>query len=86
MKNTKIINKAEPVKVMALFGYEMTPCQPLTFKRQGEREVEVTELVRAQIKFAGATTHHIFDVLSGRKSYRLDFNSRDLAWVLVSTD
>ena len=33
-------NQTERVEVMALFGYEMTPCQPLTFKRRGETEVE----------------------------------------------
>ena len=27
-------NKTERVEVMALFGYEMTPCQPLTFRRR----------------------------------------------------
>ena len=31
--------KEERVEVMALFGYEMTPCQPLTFKRRGEEEI-----------------------------------------------
>ena len=33
-------NKSERVEVMALFGYEMTPCQPLTFRRRGESEAE----------------------------------------------
>ena len=36
-------NKTEQVEVMALFGYEMTPCQPLTFRRRGQKETEVTE-------------------------------------------
>ena len=26
-------NNNERVEVMALFGYEMTPCQPLSFRR-----------------------------------------------------
>ena len=32
MKNN-INNNQERVEVMALFGYEMTPCQPLNFKK-----------------------------------------------------
>ena len=39
-------NKTEQVEVMALFGHQMTPCQPLTFRRKGEAEVEVTDLLR----------------------------------------
>ena len=36
-------SKQERVEVMALFGYEMTPCQPLSFKRRGDVSgVEVT--------------------------------------------
>ena len=60
-------NKTEQVEVMALFGYEMTPCQPLTFRRHGESETEVTELLRTTIRFAGGVALHIFDVLVGRE-------------------
>lgn len=81
MKNNKI-NK-ERVEVMALFGYEMAPCQPLYFKRIGGREVEVTELIRAQIKFLGASTKHIFDVMAGKIKYQLEFDSTDLVWTLT---
>lgn len=77
-------NKTEQVEVMALFGYEMTPCQPLTFRRKGEPEVEVTELLRTQIRFAGQTTLHIFDVLVGKEKMRLEFNSIDLSWTLLA--
>ena len=70
----------EPVEVMALFGYEMTPCQPLTFRRRGGRETEVTELLRTQIRFVGGVAFHIFDVLVGRERMRLEFNSHDLSW------
>ena len=84
MLNNKLNNtKSERVEVMALFGYEMTPCQPLSFKRRGESEVEVTELLRAHIKFAGNTTRHIFDVLAGQRKYCLEFNSGDLSWHLT---
>ena len=79
----KKLNKSERVEVMALFGYEMTPCQPLSFKRRGESEVEVTELLRTHIKFVGAATYHIFDVLVGNTKCRLEFNSVDLSWCLV---
>ncbi|MBQ3429811.1 hypothetical protein IJG21_00065 [Candidatus Saccharibacteria bacterium] len=82
MFTNKLNNKSERVEVMALFGYEMTPCQPLSFKRRGESEVEVTELVRTHIKFTGATAHHIFDIVAGQKRFALEFNSTDLSWYL----
>ena len=83
MKNFNNNNKTERVEVMALFGYEMTPCQPLSFKRPGDVETEVTELLRTQIRFAGQAAIHIFDVLVGRERARLEFNSRDLSWHLT---
>ena len=73
----------EQVEVMALFGYEMTPCQPLTFRRRGESETEITELLRTQIRFAGGVALHLFDVLVGREQMTLEFNSRDLSWHIV---
>ena len=76
-------NKTERVEVMALFGYEMTPCQPLSFRRQGESETEVTELLATQIRFVGDIALHIFDVLVGRERMRLEFNSRDLSWQII---
>ena len=76
-------NPKEKVEVMALFGYEMTPCQPLTFRRKGESETEVTELLATQIRFVGETALHIFDVLVGREKARLYFNSQDLSWYLT---
>ncbi|MDO4759292.1 MAG: hypothetical protein Q4A30_00695 [Candidatus Saccharibacteria bacterium] len=83
MKNNNL-KKQERVEVMALFGYEMTPCQPLSFKRRGElEEVEVTELLRTQIRFAGSAAMHIFEVLAGRERYKLAFNSTDLSWHLT---
>ena len=82
MKNFNNQNKTERVEVMALFGYEMTPCQPLTFRRRGEAEMEVTELLRTTTRFAGQATVHVFDVLVGREKVRLEFNSSDLSWSL----
>ena len=76
-------NKLEQVEVMALFGYEMTPCQPLSFRRRGESETEVTELLQTHIRFAGEVALHIFDVLVGRETHRLEFNSSTLAWHLT---
>ena len=82
MKNN--INKEERVEVMALFGYEMTPCQPLSFRRRGALEkVEVTELLSARVKFIGATAMYLFDVLAGRERYTLSFNARELSWHLA---
>ena len=83
MKNFNNNNKTERVEVMALFGYEMTPCQPLSFKRPGDIETEVTELLRTQIRFAGQAAIHIFDVLIGHRQARLEFNSMDLSWYLT---
>ena len=82
MKNFNKNNK-ERVEVMALFGYEMTPCQPLSFRREGESETEVTELIRTQIRFVGGVALHIFDVLVGREIRRLEFDSASLAWHLT---
>ena len=76
-------NQKEQVEVMALFGYEMTPCQPLTFRRRGESETEITELLRTQIRFAGGVALHIFDVLVGREKMTLECNSRDLSWSII---
>lgn len=82
MKNN--INKKEQVEVMALFGYEMTPCQPLSFKRRGQvGETEVTELLGTRIKFAGNIAMHFFEVMAGRERYELSFNSNDLSWHLT---
>lgn len=81
MKNFN--NNKEQVEVMALFGYKMTPCQPLNFRRKGESEIEVTELLRTQIRFVGGVTLHIFDVLVGRERVRLEFDSRNLSWYLT---
>ena len=64
------------------FIYEMTPCQPLSFKKRGESEVEVTELLRTHIKFVGTAAHHIFDIIAGHARYALEFNSTDLSWHL----
>lgn len=83
MKNFNKTNKTERVEVMALFGYEMTPCQPLTFRRQGESETEVTELLETRIRFAGEVALHIFDILVGKEKMTLEFNSRDLSWTLA---
>ncbi|MBR0465314.1 hypothetical protein IJJ02_00800 [Candidatus Saccharibacteria bacterium] len=83
MKNFNKNNKTERVEVMALFGYEMTPCQPLSFRRRGESETEVTELLATQIRFVGDVALHIFDVLVGRERVRLEFNSRDLSWQII---
>ena len=82
MKNNNF-NKKEQVEVMALFGYEMTPCQPLSFKRRGQAgETEVTELIGTRIKFAGNVAIHFFDVVAGKRKYLLAFNSQDLSWHL----
>ena len=81
MKNFN--KKTERVEVMALFGYGMTPCQPLNFRRKGEDETEVSELLQTQIRFIGGVAVHIFDVLVGRERMRLEFNSRELSWHLT---
>ena len=81
---TSTNNKTERVEVMALFGYEMTPCQQLTFRKRGDRrETENTELLRTHIHIAGQATLHVFDVLVGRDLMRLEFNSTDLSWHLT---
>ena len=81
-KKTKS-NQDEQVEVMALFGFEMTPCRPLSFKRADGVEVEVDELIRSRVKFVGATTLHVFDVIASGRKFRLEFNSTNLAWHLL---
>ncbi len=83
MHNINKNHQTERVEVMALFNYSQTPCQPLRFKRATGREVEVTELLRAQVKFVGGAAKHIFDCLSERQKYRLEFDSNNLAWTLT---
>ena len=85
MKNFTINNKQERVEVMALFGYEMTPCQPLSFKRRGGEEIEVQELLEAQVRFKGNFTRHIFDVKAENRTFRLEFDSAKLVWYLLPT-
>lgn len=83
MKNINI-NKKERVEVMALFGYEMTPCEPLSFKRRGEVEdTEVSELLGTRVKFENGSAHHFFDILANRTRYVLEFDSRNLFWHLT---
>lgn len=83
MKNNNNINK-ERVEVMALFGYEMTPCEPLSFKRIGDsRDFEVTDLLQTTVKFAGNVAVHIFDVMVGKTPCRLEFDASHLYWYLT---
>ena len=80
---TKQLNMQERVEVMALFGYEMTPCQPLSFRRQGEvKDNEVTELLATTVKFVRGVAKHVFDVTVGRDHCQLEFDSQTLAWYL----
>ncbi|MBR0480787.1 MAG: hypothetical protein Q4E46_01735 [Candidatus Saccharibacteria bacterium] len=82
---TKTNNNQERVEVMALFGYEMTPCQPLSFRRRGDvRDTEVTELLATTVKFIGGIARHIFDVTVGGEHCQLEFDSRSLAWYLTA--
>ena len=81
MKNN-INNNQARVEVMALFGYEMTPCQPLNFKKRSGEEFEVTELLQTHIRFIGNTAIHIFDVIAGQSNSQLSFNATDLSWHL----
>ncbi len=83
MKTTN--QKTERVEVMALFGYEMTPCEPLSFRRQSDaKEIEVQELLSSSIKFVGADVIHLFDVKALGKKLRLAFNAKTLAWSLIA--
>lgn len=82
-KKTNLINQDEQVEVMALFGFEMVPCQPLSFRRTDGTEIEVDELLKTTIQFVGANTLHIFDVIAEGRKFKLEFNSTDLAWRLL---
>lgn len=80
MKN---INTKEQVEVMALFGYKMTPCEPLSFKRKGDKEVEVSSLLATRVKFVDGIAYHVFDVRANQKRYTLEFNPSNLHWSLT---
>ena len=78
-------NTKERVEVMALFGYEMTPCEPLSIKRRGESEPsEVTELLGSQVRFGKGFALHIFEIMVGKKRCHLEFDSKTLAWYLAA--
>lgn len=83
MSKNLIQSQPEQVEVMALFGFEMTPCQPLSFKRTDGSETEVDELLRTRIRFIGATTLHVFDVIACGRKFQLEFNSTNLSWHLL---
>ena len=82
MQNINKNQESQRVEVMALFNYSQTPCQPLRYKCATGREVEVTQLLRAHVKFIGGTARHIFDCLAGHTNCRLEFDSTSLAWTL----
>lgn len=79
-KNTILTQDAEPIEVTALFGFNMTPCQPLSFKRSDGSEYEVDELLRTSAKFKDASVIHIFDVFASGRNFRLLFDATNLSW------
>lgn len=83
MKN---LTKIERVEVMALFGYKMTPCQPLSFRRGDGETTNVEELLSSSARFNGAAMVHRFEVMTeAGENVLLEFNSRTLAWHIVET-
>jgi len=73
----------EQVKVVAIFGEGLNPCQPLKFKRKSSREVMVTEIGLRHPRSQGKRMLHIFDVTDGMTDYRLEFDAERLTWYLT---
>ena len=76
------VKKGEKVEVMALFNYSRIPCQPLYFRRRGESETEITDMLSEHIKFVGDSAKHIFKCIAGKLTCQLEFDSTTLAWTL----
>ena len=86
MKNiNNSVQTGEKVEVMALFNYSQLPCQPLYFRKRGEEEVEITEMLGEQIRFVGKSAIHIFRCVAGKLSCRLEFDTTSLAWTLYES-
>lgn len=83
----KKLTKIERVEVMALFGYKMTPCQPLSYRTADGEQIGIDEVLRATVRFSGNACIHCFDVrdIDGRQVL-LEFNSITLAWHVVTEE
>lgn len=73
----------EQIKVIAIFGDGLNPCQPLRFRRKSGREVIITEIGLRHPIMQGKRMLHIFDVTDGMSDYRLKFDAERLIWHLM---
>jgi hypothetical protein len=73
----------EQVKVVAVFGDGLNPCQPLKFKRKNSREVVITEIGLRHPNMLGQRMLHVFDVTDGMADYRLELDAERLTWRLT---
>jgi len=73
----------ERVRVLAIFGKGLNPCNPYKFQRPSGKEVTITEIGLRHPTSKGDQTVHIFDVTDGCADYRLEFNSERLTWHLT---
>lgn len=73
----------ERIKVEALFGGGLNPCQPIRFIRQSGREVVISEIGLRHPFSDGRKTVHIFDVTDGQADYRIELDSERLTWHLT---
>ena len=73
----------EQIKVVAVFGDGLNPCQPIRFRRANGREIDVTEIGLRHPSMQGKRMLHIFDVTDGSADYRLEFDAERLIWHLT---
>ncbi|NLA42589.1 hypothetical protein GX865_00295 [Candidatus Saccharibacteria bacterium] len=81
MDNELILN--EIISVVSVFSPGHQACRPVKFKRSNNQEVLISEVGLGYPVSRGSRVVHIFDVTDGQSEYRLEFNSRTLAWRLV---
>ncbi len=73
----------ERIKVVAIFGEGLNPCQPIKFRRSNCREVVITEIGLRHPCLKGKRMMHIFDVTDGQADYRIEFDAERLTWTLT---
>jgi len=73
----------EQVRVLAVFGNGLNPCQLLKFRRKNGREVTVSEIGLRHPSMQGKRMLHIFDVTDSMSDYRLEFDAERLIWHLT---
>lgn len=73
----------ERVEVVAVFKPGRTMCEPIKFRRNSGRVIEITEIGLRHPVTQGKRMVHIFDVTDDSADYRLEFDAEHLTWKLT---